>query len=55
MVATDVNAEKLQELAKEEPSVVTAVLDVTKREDVESVLRGKHSDVNVLFNCAGSA
>ena len=54
MIATDVNAEKLQELQKEQPSIVTDSLDVTKGADVERMLKEKHSDVNVLFNCAGS-
>lgn len=54
VIATDVNAEKLQELKKEQPSIVTDTLDVTKGADVERMLKEKHSDVNVLFNCAGS-
>ena len=53
MIATDLNREKLEELKKEQPSVVTDVLDVTRRADVERLLKEKYSDVNVLFNCAG--
>ena len=53
VIATDVNAEKLQELKREQPAIVTDNLDVTRREDVEHLLRVKYSDVNVLFNCAG--
>ena len=53
MIATDLNREKLEELKREEPSVTTDVLDVTRKADVEHLLKEKYSDVNVLFNCAG--
>ena len=53
VIATDVNAEKLQELKREQPLITTDSLDVTRREDVERLLRDKYTDVNVLFNCAG--
>ena len=53
VIATDVNAEKLQELQKEQPSIVTDSLDVTKGADVERMLKEKHSDVNVLFTVLG--
>jgi NAD(P)-dependent dehydrogenase (short-subunit alcohol dehydrogenase family) len=53
VIATDVNTEKLQELEREQPAIVTDTLNVTCREDVEHLLRVKYSDVNVLFNCAG--
>ena len=53
MIATDLNLEKLQELKQERPAIVIDQLDVTKRDDVERMLREKHSNVNVLFNCAG--
>ena len=52
-MATDLNAEKLGELKKEVPALVTDTLDVTSRESVEQLLREKYSDTNVLFNCAG--
>ena len=55
MIATDVNAEKLEELRREQPSVVTDILDVTKKVDVERLLKEKYNNVNVLFNCAGYA
>lgn len=53
VIATDLNTEKLQELKREHPAIVTDTLDVTKRADVEHLLKEKYSDVNVLFNCAG--
>ena len=53
VIATDLNTEKLQELKRENPAIVTDTLDVTKRADVEHLLKEKYSDVNVLFNCAG--
>lgn len=53
MIATDLNTEKLQELKREDPAIVTDTLDVTKRADVEHLLKEKYSDINVLFNCAG--
>lgn len=49
------NAEKLEELKQEQPAIVTDTLDVTRREDVERLLKEKYSDTNVLFNCAGYA
>jgi len=39
VIATDVNAEKLQELQKEQPSIVTDTLDVTRGADVEPMLK----------------
>ena len=53
VVATDLNAEKLGELKKAVPALVTDTLDVTNSESVEQLLREKYSDTNVLFNCAG--
>lgn len=52
VVATDMNAEKLKELKAEVPAIVTDILDVTKGADVEAIIK-KHSNINVLFNCAG--
>lgn len=53
VIATDVNFEKLKELKEEKPSVEIDQLDVTKGPDVARLLKEKHTDVNVLFNCAG--
>lgn len=53
MIATDLNFEKLQELKRERPAIEIDQLDITKKDDVERMLREKHSNVNVLFNCAG--
>lgn len=53
MIATDLNGRKLEELQKEQPAIVTDTLDVTRGADVERLLKEKHSDTNVLFNCAG--
>ena len=53
MIATDVNFEKLKELKQEKPSIEIDQLDVTNGGDVERMLKEKHLDVNVLFNCAG--
>ena len=52
VVATDLNMEKLKELKAEVPAIEIDHLDVTKGEDVQAVIK-KHSDINVLFNCAG--
>lgn len=52
MVATDVNMDKLKELKAEVPAIEIDHLDVTREADVQAVIR-KHSDINVLFNCAG--
>ena len=53
VIATDLNFEKLQELKRERPAIEIDQLDITKKDDVERMLREKHSNVNVLFNCAG--
>ena len=53
VIATDMNFEKLKELKQERPSIEIDRLDVTKKEDVERLLKEKYSDINVLFNCAG--
>lgn len=52
MIATDINYEKLQELKQENSCIEISKLDVTKGQDIEEMFR-KHTDVNVLFNCAG--
>ena len=46
------NSEKLKELKAEDPSILTDCLDVTKGNDVETIIR-KYANINVLFNCAG--
>ena len=51
VLATDVRAELLDSL-KGVPNVRTAVLDVTRKADVQSVV-GSLSTIDVLFNCAG--
>lgn len=51
VLATDVRAELLDSL-KGVPNVRTAVLDVTRKADVQSVV-GSLSKIDVLFNCAG--
>ncbi len=51
VLATDVRAELLDSL-KGVPNVRTAVLDVTRKADVQSVV-GSMSKIDVLFNCAG--
>ena len=51
VIATDMNGEKLAELKREQPAIVTDTLDVTRLEDVERLIWEKYT--NVLFNCAG--
>lgn len=51
VLATDINAEKLEELGKVD-NISTAVMDATDREAIEAVV-ASHADFNVLFNCAG--
>ena len=53
VIATDLNFAKLQELKQERPAIVIDQLDVTKKDDVERMLKETYSNVNVLFNCAG--
>ncbi len=53
MIATDLNFEKLKELQSERPSIKIDALDVTKGQDVTTMLTEKYTEVNVLFNCAG--
>ena len=53
MIATDINFEKLKELRAERDSIKIDALDVTKGEDVRTMLTEKYPNVNVLFNCAG--
>ena len=53
VIATDVNFEKLKELQAERASIKIDTLDVTKGEDVKTMLTEKYPQTNVLFNCAG--
>jgi len=51
VIATDVNAEALKSLDGT-PGIETRVLDVMKKEDVESFAKSVEK-IDVLFNCAG--
>lgn len=51
VLATDVSSELLAALAREEPALETAVLDVTDGAAVRALAAGLAPDV--LFNCAG--
>ena len=51
VLATDINAEKLEELGKVD-NISTAIMDATNREAIEAVVASQ-TDFNVLFNCAG--
>ncbi|GAB1606922.1 3-hydroxybutyrate dehydrogenase type 2-like [Argonauta hians] len=50
--ATDINTEKLQELAASEAGIETYCLDVTNQEDINRFIE-KLPQVDILFNCAG--
>lgn len=52
VVATDVNAALLQELAYEHPAIAVHVMDVCSEAQVQSVVASV-GVVDVLFNCAG--
>jgi 2-keto-3-deoxy-L-fuconate dehydrogenase len=52
VLATDIDAAALQALAQEEPSIRTAVIDVTDAEQL-TALAESVPEVEVLFNCAG--
>lgn len=52
VIATDINAQGLRELAQEHPSIETERLDVRDGEAVKAAAE-RHRDVDVLFNCAG--
>lgn len=51
VLATDINADKLAELASVE-NISTAVLDVTDRQAIHGLVSSQEH-FNVLFNCAG--
>jgi 2-keto-3-deoxy-L-fuconate dehydrogenase len=50
--ATDINEEKLAELAKEHASITTMRLDVRNNADIEAVAK-RVGTPDVLFNCSG--
>jgi 2-keto-3-deoxy-L-fuconate dehydrogenase len=52
VLATDIDAAALQALAQEEPSIRTAVVDVTDAGQL-TALAESVPEVEVLFNCAG--
>lgn len=52
VIATDINEEKLKELAAESPNITIEVLDVLKSDAVKA-FAAKIDKVDVLFNCAG--
>lgn len=52
VVATDINEAALEQLAAERPEIQTEVLDVRNGADVTAAAQ-RHSDTDVLFNCAG--
>jgi len=52
VIATDINAKTLAELAAENPAIDTRLLDVTDAAAIEALARDLGA-VDVLFNCAG--
>jgi len=52
VIATDINAKTLAELAAENPAIDTRLLDVTDSAAIEALARDLGA-VDVLFNCAG--
>ncbi len=50
--ATDISEEALASLAKESPTIQTALLNVTDRDAVQAFARERGA-IDVLFNCAG--
>ncbi|XP_052088307.1 dehydrogenase/reductase SDR family member 6-like [Mytilus californianus] len=52
VIATDINEEKLKELAAESTNITVQVLDVTKSDAVKAFAE-KIDKIDVLFNCAG--
>jgi 2-keto-3-deoxy-L-fuconate dehydrogenase len=52
VLATDIDTAALRSLAQQEPSIRTAVLDVTDPIQI-AALAESESEVEVLFNCAG--
>jgi len=52
VLATDIDADALQSLREEYPSIITQSLDVTDRDAIGRVVT-QHGPFDVLFNCAG--
>ena len=52
VIATDINSEKLNELAKLHKGISTNILDSTKKEDVENFC-SKINEIDVLFHAVG--
>jgi 2-keto-3-deoxy-L-fuconate dehydrogenase len=52
VLAVDVDAAALRALVQEEPSIRTAVIDVTHAADI-AALAAAEPEIDVLFNCAG--
>lgn len=52
VLAADIDAEALRSLSRDEPSIRTAVVDVTDAAQLAAFAAGE-PDVEVLFNCAG--
>jgi 2-keto-3-deoxy-L-fuconate dehydrogenase len=52
VLATDISPQALRSLADEEPSIRTAVLDVTDAASIGTLI-GSNPHLDVLFNCAG--
>lgn len=52
VIATDINAETLAALAKENPAIETRLLDVTKPDEIKA-LAADLPPLDGLFNCAG--
>jgi 2-keto-3-deoxy-L-fuconate dehydrogenase len=52
VLAADIDTEALRSLSREEPSIRTAVVDVTEAAQL-AALAASEPDAEVLFNCAG--
>lgn len=52
VLATDIDADALRSLSHEEPSIRTAVIDVTDASQLASLAQSE-PEIEVLFNCAG--
>jgi 2-keto-3-deoxy-L-fuconate dehydrogenase len=52
VLATDIDAGALQQLADEQPGIATATLDVTDADAIRTIV-AQAGPLDVLFNCAG--
>jgi 2-keto-3-deoxy-L-fuconate dehydrogenase len=52
VLATDIDAAALASLTQEHPAIATQRLDVTRAEDIRTLVEGQGA-FDVLFNCAG--